>query len=104
MQAGTYFVVAEAPAFRVNRHMARIMNETDGTAVAYGTSKHCDSGDQTGNTSIVKVRFTISAAKEFEVSHQAQSTRSSDGFGVECNSDFTVPNEKYTFVEIYKEA
>lgn len=104
LQAGTYFVVAEAPAFRVNRHMARIMNETDGTAVAYGTSKHCDSGDQTGNTSIVKARFTISGAKEFEVSHQAQSTRSSDGFGVECNSDFTVPNEKYTVIEIYKES
>ena len=104
LQAGTYLVIASAPAFRVNRHMIRLMNETDGTAVEYGTSKHSDNGDQTGNTSTLKARFTIAGAKEFEISHRCQSTENTNGLGVNSNQSFTVPNEKYTFVEIYKEA
>ena len=104
LQAGTYLVVASAPAFRVDRHMIRMMNETDGTAVEYGTSEHCDSSDITTTRSFLKARFTISGAKEFEISHRCQTTKSSDGFGVNSGGNFTVTNEKYTIVEIYKES
>ena len=104
LQAGTYLVIAQAPAYRVDRHMIRLMNETDGTAVEYGSGEYTYSPDATGNCSFLKTRFTISGAKEFEISHRCQTTHSTDGFGVQQNSQFSVPNEQYTFVEIYKES
>ena len=104
LQAGTYLVVASAPAFRVDRHMIRMMNETDSTAVEYGTSEHCDSSDISTTRSFLKARFTISGAKEFEISHRCSATKSSDGLGVNTGGGFTVANEKYTIVEIYKES
>ena len=104
LQAGTYLVMAQAPAYRVDRHMIRLMNETDGTAVEYGSGEYTYSPDATGTRSFLKARFTISGAKEFEISHRCQTTHSTDGFGVQQNAQFTVPNEKYTFVEIYKES
>ena len=103
LQAGTYLVVASAPAFVVDRHMIRMMNETDGTVVEYGTSEYTNSSDGTNNRSFLKTRFTISGAKDFEISHRCQTTRNSDGFGVNSGGNFTVNNEKYTIVEIYKE-
>mgnify|MGYP003133127688 CR=1 FL=1 len=101
LQAGTYLVIVSAPAYKVTRHSARLMNDTDGTAVAYGTNASCSS-DLT--RSIVIARFTITGAKEFLVSHHCQDDRSNDGFGINVNDQWSVPSETYTFVEIYKEA
>ena len=104
LQAGTYLVKAQAPAYKVNRHMIRMMNETDGSAVAYGTSEYARESDHPQTHSFLITRFTISAAKEFEISHRCETSNDTSGFGIESNSNFTVPNEQYTMVEIYKES
>ena len=104
LQAGTYLVKASVPGHKVSRHMARLMNDTDGTAVAYGTSEYNHSSYAVTTRSIIMARFTIAGAKEFLISHNCAETKTNDGFGVQSNTYYTVPNEQYTMVEIYKES
>ena len=104
LQAGTYLVKASVPGYNVTRHMARLENDTDGTVVAYGTSEYTKSTDYVTTRSIVIARFTIAGAKAFEISHRCQDDKATDGFGVQSNSQFSVDNEQYTVVEIYKES
>ena len=104
LQAGTYLIEAQAPAYKVNRHMVKLYSVTASADIASGTCMYANSGYNGNNVSVVRVRVTISTATTYEIQHRCQSTRSSDGFGVGCGGNFTVPSEKFTIVEIYKEA
>ena len=99
LQAGSYFVRASAPAFRVNNNMCLLRNHTDSTNIQTGSSEFTSDQGYANNRSLVSARFTIAAAKALRITHKCQTTSSNQGFG--SASSFTT--ETYTIVEIFKE-
>ena len=107
LQAGTYVLKYYAPAYSVDDHQCVIYNATDGSYVtnSLGYNAHCWSNDATSNTSYGCVRLTISGAKAFELRHQCDTSKSSNGFGRGNGTLGVTPNDKQLFakVEIFKE-
>ena len=101
LQAGTYFIEASAPAYKVIRHMIKL-RQTSGTPadIAFGTSVYAGSSVTLSNTSVLATRLTITGATTYEIQHDCTETSTTYGFGV--GGDRGV--EKYTVVKIYKEA
>lgn len=94
--AGTYECAITAPAIVVDRHKARLQNVTDATTVLLGTTEYSNGGTVASmSPSCINGRFTIAGSKALEVQHQCQTTRATNGFGVESNFGVT---------EIYTEA
>lgn len=100
LQAGTYRIIARAPAHDVGRHQAKLRNVTDSTDDLTGSSVYADLGNVQNDSWIIG-RITIASAKTFEIQHQCQATISGNGFGFAGNFGIT---ETYTIVEIIKEA
>lgn len=101
LQAGTYFVEASAPAYKVDRHMIKLY-QTSGTPanVATGTSMYGSSVAAGFSLTHVFARFTISGATTYEIQHYSESTESQYGFGVGTD----LSTEIYTVVKIFKES
>lgn len=97
--AGTYLCDIDAPAGVVNSHQARLQNITDGTTTLVGTSEYTGSGNTTYTRSRITGRFTIASTKVFEVQHQCQTTKATDGFGNSANFGVT---EVYTVARFWK--
>lgn len=91
--AGKYRVRAEAPAFDVNRHRARLRNITDGGA-SYGTSEF--TGDNGQSSSVVIDEFELENDTQFILESRCQTTKATTGKGNASNFDTT---EIYEFVE-----
>lgn len=100
LAAGTYRVRITVPAFAVSRHKAVLYNVTSGSDQLIGTSSFSAFSAAATTLSIITGRFTIASSTVFEVRHMCQSTKSTDGFGVESN--FGV-SEVYTVFEAWKE-
>lgn len=101
LAAGTYECDIMAPAGVVNNHQAKLYNVTDAADTLIGTSAYTGSGDTTYTSSRITGRFTIATQKVFEVRHQCQTTKATDGFGNACN--FGVA-EVYTVARFWKVA
>lgn len=102
LPAGTYRVRASAPA-GVGAHRAYLFNVTDGVNQVIGTTENGLTGvptDPPYSRSWVEGRFTIAAAKVFELRHFTGEARATDGLGVGC-SDTRV--EVYSSAEFIKE-
>lgn len=99
LPAGTYFIVARAPAHtNVQAHKAKLRNTTDGSDTIIGSNARMSSTEaSTGmmSDSWVFGRFTIAGTKNFQLQHRCGTTVSGNGFGEE--SDFGV-------TEVYSEA
>jgi hypothetical protein len=80
LPAGTYFILAWAPAFSVNNHQTRLRNMTDGSTTLSGLPNWAASNQE--SVSFLAGRFTIADTKAFELQHQAQSSATTTGFGV----------------------
>jgi len=102
LPAGTYDIKAYLPAYAVDRHMGRLQNITDGTTTIWGSNTYAVNGTSVLNHTIIMGRFTIASAKVFEIQHYCDLTKTDNGFGLECNSSFTVDHETYTQVWITK--
>ena len=100
LQAGTYLIKASAPAYKSSRHQILIWNATDSTG-SVGTSEYAGSGESVQTRSHAVARFTIGAAKAFEIRHRVGNSLATYGLGVASNYDLL--NSIYTIVEIYKE-
>jgi hypothetical protein len=100
LPAGTYQVIANAPAFRVNNHQARWYNITDNTLVQLGQNAYVASGTLNTTISPVNAVFTIAASKVFELQHRCATTCVNEGFGV--NGGWG--SEVYSTVQITKVA
>ena len=101
LSAGTYLIVASAPAFRVSGHMAKLYNATSSSDVAFGTTGHSqETNGRVHDTSIVRCRVTITGSTAFEIQHRGEDNKNDNGFGNSANFG----PETYTVVEIYKEA
>lgn len=100
LAAGTYFIRAVAPAYRVNQHQTRLWNVTDGSLLVLGKVLHGLSTVNVVSDSWAICRFTLAASKAIELQHRGTTTRATDGFGIAANFD----TEVYSVVEIFKEA
>lgn len=98
LPAGSYRCLISAPAYIVVRHKIRLRNVTDGTTVLVGTSEVSNSSALV-TRSLIQGNFTVAASKELEVQHRCQTTRATDGFGLECNFD---EEEVYTVAEFWR--
>ena len=100
LQAGQYFLRASAPAYKANRHVIKLQNITDGIS-SIGTTAYNGSSESVQGISNISTRFTIGAAKTFEIQHYGANTEGTFGFGVA--HDIGGFNSIYTLVEIFKE-
>ena len=101
LAAGTYEVSIAAPAYAVNRHQARLQNVTDATTTIIGMSFYIGAAAGDGmSVSLIKGKFTIAGSKAFEVQHQCQTTKTTNGYGTAAN--FTT--EVFTVAEFWKVA
>ena len=102
LQAGTYYIRAQAPAYRVDMHHIRLQNMTDSTTAGVGSVGMSSSSFASITLSLLTTRFTISSAKVFEIQHRCSTTHSSYGKGISHGISGT--DSIYTIVEIYKES
>ena len=81
LPAGTYYVVATAPAFYTNEHQLRVQNITDSTTAILGSTT--GTGQQIVNQvqAPLSGSFTITGTKTFELQHRAADTKTDNGFG-----------------------
>jgi len=101
LPSGTYFIIASASAYSINRHKAKLRNITDSSDTIIGTTEWCYNTYEGSNRSFVIGRFTIAAQKVFELQHSVGSTNSTTGFGLAANSGVI---EVYSDVQIWKVA
>jgi len=103
LPAGSYQVIAIAPAFRTGGHKTRLQNTTAATTIDVGNQQYTDSaGDYASNLSTIQTFFTLSTTSNIELQHQAQVTKTGNGLGVSVN--FTGSNEMYAQITITKVA
>lgn len=85
LQPGTYQAYIICPGVSVDRHQSRLQNITDATTTLLGTSVYNASATLHSGVSVISGRFTITSPKVFEVQHRCQTTKATNGFGVESN-------------------
>lgn len=102
LQAGTYLIKAQSPAYRVDQHVIRLYNVTDSSVVGVGSAGMSSSSFASHTLSTIVLRMTISAAKAFEIQHQCQTSHSTYGLGL--HHGISGADSIYTIVEIYKES
>jgi len=103
LQTGTYTLGWSVPGYDVDAHRTRIYNTSDAASVGEGSNVYTDVG---GTVSIIAVGYTVftiaSGPKTFELQHFSAVTKSSSGFGTNCN--FSGEVEVYATVKILKHA
>jgi len=102
LTAGTYDIIASAPAVFVSDHQTRLQNVTDGTTVLVGTSEYApivSAADGSQTRSEIIGRFTIAASKALEIQHRSSVTRATNGFGAAANFGQI---EIYTNVQLFR--
>ena len=82
LQAGKYVIEASAPVLSVNAHIAKLKNITDNSDEAIGEACYTSSADVSTNKSSILAIVEISSAKTFEIQHQCQTTKATNGLGV----------------------
>ena len=84
LQAGSYTILVNAPAFRVNRHQAVLYNITDDEIQAEGSLDSSTNSNAAGQVSrsIVYDEFILSEETVYEIRHQCATTYSSQGLGL----------------------
>lgn len=98
--AGTYDLEAFLPAYDVDNHQGQLYNVTDASVVQVGSNGHANTAGNVKSVSRIKTVFTIAALKVFQLQHQVQTTKATEGFGRLCN--FTT--EVYTQLEVIQTA
>lgn len=96
---GTYKLRASTAVYQTDRNQLRLQNITDGTTTILGMSFFSAAAVNSEALTVLSAKFTITSSKIFELQHQAQTTSTPRGFGVEAN--FTT--EVYATVEIERE-
>jgi hypothetical protein len=102
LEAGTYFIIARAPALFVDKTRSRIRNITDSTTTLLGAADLATTGATPVEAHChVRGRFTIAGTKVFELQHYTQQNA---GFGVGLGTPTNSGDvEIYSEVEIYRE-
>jgi hypothetical protein len=85
LPAGTYYVIASAPAFYVNEHQVRFQNITDSTTAILGQNSGSGQILVAQPSSTLSGSFTIAGTKTFELQHRCATTKADNGFGAGPN-------------------
>lgn len=96
LQAGTYYVTASAPSYRVNQNRIKIRNITDLTDEILGTNEF---SNNTQSRSFLEGVITVASAKTYELQHRGAVTIANNGFGI--SSPFGI-NEVFATIRIIK--
>ena len=102
LQAGSYYIEASAPAYKVDQHNIKLY-QTSGTPadIAFGTAEYANSNEgNVANRSFLFCRVTISTSTEYEIRQKSGLSKSTNGMGVQSNNSVEI----YTVVKIFKEA
>lgn len=99
LAAGTYRYRITVPAFLVDGHQGRLQDITNTATIRVGSSEVAGVADSVTSHSIISGRMVVTGSTVFEVQHQCQVTRATDGFGFAVN----VAAETYTIAEFWKE-
>ena len=100
LAAGTYYVLALIPNFRVGGCQGRLQNTTDATTTIFGQNSFGNTTDGWG-TSTINAYFTIAGTKNFELQNQVVNTFATYGCGIANNFG---NSEIYTTIQITKVA
>lgn len=99
LDKGSYYIEANVPAFRVNRHKSKLVNNSDAIDEIIGSSEFCPSTENSQTQSFIYGRLEVSATKNFELQHRCQTTKSVDGSGASSGfGEFEV----YADIKIWK--
>ena len=102
--AGSYLIKWRAPATRVGRHKAALYDVTGTAYIDYGDTRWGETYDGEPDPSVGMARVTPTGSNVYEIRHHCATGYATYGFGFEGGADTGSVVEKYTFVEIYKEA
>ena len=100
LQPGIYAVKGSAIAYGVDSHQVRLRDITDSVTIAYGSSAVSDSTNPSATASMLETKVFVSKPTVFEIQHQCQTTKATDGFGLAANFG----TEIYTTVKIIQES
>jgi hypothetical protein len=82
LPAGSYYIEASAPAFKVGLHMTLLYDVTNSATLKRGTSEFTNSGGGYAQTrSFLRTFFTLTGEADIEFRHRCQTTYASSGFG-----------------------
>lgn len=102
LPAGTYWVEGSAPAYAVDRHKTRLYNVDDSSEELVGTNGFAYSTNLVETRSFVVGLVTLGAEKTLELQHRCATTKTTNGFGNKVGSAFTVTNETYSDIHIWR--
>ena len=99
--AGTYYIEASCPAFRVSNHKARLYNVTNTAVLAYGTSEYgaVGSGDLVSTRSWITAKFTVANDTAIRLEHAVTNPTNSDDYGRAANQ---TGSEVYSTLKIWR--
>ena len=100
---GAYLCDITCPAASVGRNQARLQNITDSATVGSGTSEYTSGSALDVTESRIVAWLIIAATKTFQVQHQCEASKATNGFGVASGGGFTVAHETYTRVQLWKQ-
>ena len=101
LQAGTYLIEWQAPAWRCDRHVTRLYDVTNSAARGNATIEFSqDSGSYTMSSSRGFARVTISGATVYKLETKGAVTKSDDGLGVDPGN---LASCIYAMAKIFKE-
>lgn len=100
LSAGSYLIVASAPACGVDAHTARLYDVTGASEIQVGTVQHTDSGHYFNTTSFVYARVSPTASNVYRIDTRVTTSVSTYGLGNQNNWSANI----FTIVQIYKEA
>jgi hypothetical protein len=81
LSPGKYDIYATAPGININDNVAKLRNITDSTDDIIGSVSNTSVGTGEGNIATVMGQITITSSKTFELQHQCETTRATDGYG-----------------------
>lgn len=99
LPAGTYYITALAPGYRVQISKLKLRNISDSSDEIIGISNESKASSETQDTANLFGKFTTAGSKIFELQHRCSTTQATDGFG--RASSFSVV-EVYADVRIWK--
>jgi len=100
LEPGTYDVMVEAPAYKVDTHQARLKDITN-TSYIYGTTSSASSlYDGMSNSLIVTRLDNLLVNTQYKIEHRTQTPNATNGFGGQA-SDFGSDN-LYLIVRLKK--
>lgn len=81
LTAGTYYIEAHAPAYKVDNHQILLYNVTGAAELLRGSSSKSDASDNTSTVSTMDGTFTVAAAQALELRHRSTATQATTGLG-----------------------